>query len=143
MKLWRKLGMTDEFVRCDSCFKLDRKKPDIETIFNVLPTSSSNYLKVLQHIWNGLVFGNKPCCILHFCKLNFKGLRPAIVSDAIRTSPSELKVRWGDWGMSSLTAEELEYIKVRNKTWEDVEAWVESRKRPEDEGKSSKYEVVR
>jgi hypothetical protein len=102
---WNKGIKNSEYVRCNCCHKSNRLKVDIKTNLSIFPNVDKygRYINTVIHFYNGLVFNNKLCCILYFCNLSFRGLRPAIVSGYIRGEGHK-------WFNSKLTEDEIDYI---------------------------------
>lgn len=102
---WKKGNKNSEYVRCDCCYNGNRLKADIHTNLHIRGEypRHGKYINTLIHLYNGIIFNNKICCILHFCKLSFRGLRPAIISGYMRGESHK-------WYNAKLTEDELTYI---------------------------------
>lgn len=110
---WEKQELTSDFVRCPCCYKVNRHKYNIETNLWIKPYIFNNRVtEYLLHFYNGIVFGNSLCCILHFCKLNYDGVRAGVVTTFMIEGVEGLKERYNK---VELTNAEIEYIKSVNK----------------------------
>ena len=106
---WEKQELTSEFVRCPCCYKANRHKHNVETNLWITPYIFNNRIsEYLLHFYNGIVFGNSLCCILHFCKLNYKGLRAGIVTTYITEGVDVVMQKWPRTHLKDI---EIEYIK--------------------------------
>jgi hypothetical protein len=106
---WEKQELTSDFVRCPCCYKANRHKYNIETNLWIKPYTFNNRVsEYLLHFYNGIVFGNSLCCILHFCKLNYDGVRAGVVTTYLVEGVEGLKERYNK---VELTNAEIEYVK--------------------------------
>ena len=98
------------YVCCEKCFKLGQKlKTDVESKLAITPVYKLFYImdktrvtSIIKDFWNGIIYKIPLCCNIYFCKMQFKRLRPAIVSSLMRGEDR--------WDYKTLTDHEKSYV---------------------------------